>query len=350
MDTEAQVVPSLPVTSLASVGALSQLSDLLDSVFSLPQGRRFLDDFPVWSPEFKLDFVEHWGVLDAGKLVSSAGLRMAELKASGSATIRIGIIGAVGTLTDYRGRGLATRVIQKQVAMASKKGANAVLLWSGEHSFYRRLGFELCGQQVQFPLADMDLETRLPASKDATVHTGWTPELFTAMQTRAGGLVLESSDLEWLAAHRNVQWFYSKGTNGIQAYAALGRGIDLTHFIHEWGGSPEDLRQIFKHIHRAHPLATLLGSPQMLRERQFPFSDNQIEFLCFGKILDPNRLFQAFYPAISAQVSTQPDGWKLELEGRKVFDVTHQELIHLILGPYALNPNLPFWVWGLDSA
>jgi GNAT superfamily N-acetyltransferase len=353
------------VVPLQSENALRQFSALLDSSFPVPKGGRFLDDFPIWDPAFQLSSVERWGTLEQGSppeggeiLTSCAGLRMAQLKGTGGATLSIALIGAVATDARYRGKGLATQVVKRAIRSAVSKRAGLIFLWSSQHSFYRRLGFEFCGQQVQLSLQDLlSQQSKIISSTDTyrkfQIRTGWNPALLSCLVKRTSGLVLNDSDLGWLGAHQNVQWFYIEENGDLQAYAALGRGIDLENRIHEWGGASEPLFAILKEINQQCPQAALLGSPALLRERKFDFAESQVEFLCLGKILDPKQLFDAFYPGMKVRLETAGSGWKIELSepnGQQVFQLNHQELIHLLLGPYALNPSLPFWIWGLDAA
>jgi hypothetical protein len=86
-------------------------------------------------------------------------------------TVQVGCIGAVGTLPEYRGQGLASRCFDDSVNKAYRDGTDYLLV-SGDRDLYRRRGCLPVGNDVVFslsadaavPPALADAEQRLPVT------------------------------------------------------------------------------------------------------------------------------------------------------------------------------------------
>lgn len=292
---------------------------LLNQAFPVPPGHTFFEDFPVWDLRHRLASVSVWGLYEGRSLVASAGLRMCYLKNPGLKSIPVGIIGAVATHSRWRGQGLASKGVFRAVESARSQGAQVVFLWSGETSLYQKLGFELCGTQTRVRLDQLDL----PLEKGEFPHfMGWTPQIFNKISEREDGLQLSEVDRGWYSAHQNTSWFYTQSAQSseVTAYAALGRGIDLNHIVHEWGGDPATLHGLLNSIKKVDPDAELLGSRSQI-EKFFPHLLNatakatdafQDEPLTLARVLDPVGLSQT-------------------------------------LGTDA-SDSFPLWIWGLDAS
>ncbi|OFZ54607.1 MAG: hypothetical protein A2428_06100 [Bdellovibrionales bacterium RIFOXYC1_FULL_54_43] len=327
-----------------------QFGNLLDKAFGAVEGAHFFDDFPVWDERYgNPDQVLRAGVF-AGKrrdLICSSSVRLADLRISPARQLSVAIIGAVATDPRYRGHGFASRAVSLCVEWAAQRGAVAAFLWGSEHALYRRLGFELCGEQVRLPLRAL---TRLASAKRTAVHAGWCSGISECLKTRPYGLVVHDSDLAWLKAHKNVRWFWTGDSSRPSAYAGLGRGMDLCGLVHEWGGATEDLFAILAHIGEQFPESALLGYPRLLSETGLLGDSSDCfglepEYLCMARILDPGKLYEAYRP---------DDVFKREL----VSGMNERQLTRLFFGPldrtqsqYAeVGLPFPLWIWGLDSA
>jgi GNAT superfamily N-acetyltransferase len=258
---------------------------LLNRAFHVPEGRSFFDDFPIWDESIvpSDESLVRLGVFSANRheLLASAGVRMARLKMPGG-LLPVALIGAVATDERYRGAGLASSLVSLAVEWAESRNASVVLLWGSEHSLYRRLGFELCGEQILIPLDQIPI-----AEKPATlVCSGWDESIFHAMKQREGGLILNDKDLKWIVAQRSVQWFWTRNGQDCDAYIAIGRGIDLQGFVHEWGGDPKALHRLLHWLKKETPELTLLGSSQILRRFQIDPHLGKVESLCLARVLD----------------------------------------------------------------
>lgn len=338
------------VTEMIEGKAANRLfAELLDQAFGVPAGRRFLDDFPIWDADLMPDgeslarlgaFSPSESVGAHGKsktLVASAGVRLGRLKATGSGYLKVGMIGAVATHPAYRGQGLASKLVVDAVDWAQKRGAAAVFLWGSEHSFYRRLGFELCGEQAIVPLNDVEWGE---FGQEEPLREGWTPALFDVLVSREGGLALEPDDRIWLEAQRSVKWYWIGPAEKPSAYAAVGRGIDLAGLVHEWGGEPRSLKALLGRLKSLHPEASILGSPSILRRFGFAERFSRTEFLCLARILAPREILAA-YDIPRANGRTLPGAGQLS----RYFFGPDSEPGELSSG----SLRLPLWFWGLDA-
>ncbi len=271
-----------------------EFSDLLDLSFGLSPGAHFLDDFPVWDLGLAAPGVRVFEHRDSRGLIAACGIREVDLKLGSSDghlphLSRVALIGAVCCHPEWRGRGLASRLISEAVQWAKDQGVAAVFLWGSEPGLYQRQGFEWCGRQVRAPLGQVlkNMKTEIDSSERGRVHRGLTSEVFELVCVRDRGLAMGPADWSWYSEHRNVQWYYSKRAGKATAYAAIGRGIDLVGHVHEWGGDLADLSGILEAIHRDHPQAVWLGPPD-----RYPSvgPSNGEEFLCMAKVLSSSQL------------------------------------------------------------
>jgi GNAT superfamily N-acetyltransferase len=263
---------------------LAALEALLNSAFPVPAGASFYDDFAVWDPRCNLR-VARWGAYQGERLVASALGRSAWLSGRTRADRRrIGIVGGVVTSPDFRGQGLATRLVANACEAHRREGCAAAALWGSEHTLYRRIGFRLAGEQARVPLDEL-LAGR-PA-RAATIHEGWTTGVFHALLRRSGGLALEEADRSWIEAHRNVRWFWAGSLEQPSAYAALGRGIDLGGIVHEWGGEPAALQGLLHDLASKHGAREILAPPRAIRDLGLNLPRDCVEPLCLLLEFEP---------------------------------------------------------------
>lgn len=320
--------------------ANAKLGALLDTAFPVSAGGHFFDDFPVWDERKDPGPGEilRVGIFEGRELVTSACVRLAGLRAAAGRTVPVCLIGAVATASSHRGQGLASQAVQFAVQWAEERGAVLSLLWGSEHSLYRKLGFEPCGEQILLPLSTFNTE-----GFGADVSEGWQPGIFETLKLRDSGLVLEHKDYRWYSAHKNVRWFWVGEAKRPRAYAALGRGVDLHDVVHEWGGERDALFALFGHIQRVAPTAQLLGGPTVLKQYGFVFPEAQVAPLCLARITEPVVVFSAFAP-----------GQQLDAVALK--DLKPNEWSRLFFGPFEEGARipppfpLPLWIWGLDAA
>ncbi len=152
------------------------------------------------------------------------------------ATFELGLIGSVATQAEYRGRGLAGRVLAAAETELARRGALLAVLWADDPPFYERRGYAKFGTEIDFTLP-ADLVHELPAASNVRERRAddalaidllhrTHPERVQRSVAETAAL-LECPDMEVLVCER---W------GKIAAYTCLGRGRDLRDVIHEWAG------------------------------------------------------------------------------------------------------------------
>jgi GNAT superfamily N-acetyltransferase len=337
------------------------LATLLNHAFKVPEDHAFLGDFPIWDESIvpSSEQIARLGAFSPGRqeLAACTGVRMARLTTPVGG-LPVALIGAVATQESYRGAGLASGLVSLATDWAKARGAAAVFLWGSEYSLYNRLGFELCGAQVMLPLdaltfPELPSLPELPALK---VQVGWDHAIFQRMKTRVGGLALAEVDERWLAAHRSVEWFWTGDGQNCDAYVAVGRGIDLQHIVHEWGGDAPALKKLLSWLKGQRPGLTILGAPWVLGQYGIDASRAQPEFLCLARVLDPEQVVKAFYPGADFSARAEGDGFRVSSgQASQLYDLS--QTARLVFGPNfetdgsvkRLTVPVPLWIWGLDA-
>ena len=244
----------------------SSYVELLNQSFNVPVGQSFLRDFPIWSHVFAdQPSIRRFCIESGGRIVATASIRCMEVCPNSSTVIAV--LGAVACHPDHRGQGLATRLIQQAMNWARSQKVSLVFLWSSEYAFYEKLGFQPFGIQVRCPLRLL-----LSAPESLTLsppQRGLNAGILQRLRARDVPWVKDLGEDRFYPAHPHVQW-YSLGTpNQVSAYAAIGRGIDLSEHVHEWGGDPEDLIRLLGWIERENSQRILLSSISAL-DHLFP--------------------------------------------------------------------------------
>lgn len=115
---------------------MTSLSDLVDTVFRGGPGDRMFRQYPQLFNEANLDNLLVFA--DGDRVVSHYGMtrRWACL---GGCTVQMACAGAVATYEDYRGKGLATQLLEASATKARNDGADMAMI-SGGRGLYRRNG------------------------------------------------------------------------------------------------------------------------------------------------------------------------------------------------------------------
>jgi GNAT superfamily N-acetyltransferase len=354
------------IDEIRSPEAMKQFAALEDQAFAVPANGHYLDDFPIWNSvnEPAVGTVFRIGAFDGPKLIAATGVRLAEIRVR-QGTLTGALIGAVATASEFRGQGLATQLVSLAVEWATERGAALAILWGSEHILYGKIGFAPCGTQATIPLSTM--ANLASSNTKSVISTGWTSGLMGALKGRSEGIQLRDVDRSWLSSHKNVKWFWTGDAKQVTAYAALGRGIDLSHFVHEWGGDRTALLAILGHIHSIDPQAKLLGSPELFSRYGFQHDPGSEERLCLARVIDAMSLFNAVHPKTRFAAAFIKGEWKLNLspksaqvgsDSKTVSDsLPPLEASKLFFGPVPAGLGkpwsdyfpLPLWFWGLDA-
>lgn len=165
--------------------------------------------------------------------------------------LRAGLVGSVATDPRHRGRGHATRLLERAERELADEGCVVALLWADEPAFYERRGWREVGAERDFVLEPACAEhlpapdgVRAAAPDDrAAIHRLYSLHRHRVDRSTAEtAALLSCPDMETLVCQRE---------RDVIAYSCLGRGADLARTVHEWAGSTEDvLRLLRAHLER----------------------------------------------------------------------------------------------------
>ena len=263
---------------------------MVNRSFGVAEGHSFFDDFPIWDPR-QPAIALRFGAFIGNDLVSCIGLRYAQLRLGGM-LLPVALIGAVATDVRYQGRGLASEMVSFVTDLADQRKCVGAFLWGSEYALYGRQGFELAGAQYSIPLERLGDWLEAFGAVEASAArpgTGWRNDLMPLLEARPGGLSLNELDQPWLSEHKNVEWRWMERSGRITAYAAVGRGIDLAGYIHEWGGNRGDLAQILTILRDESRGLSLLTSRRALIDLGIAETAVAPESLCLAKRLSASQ-------------------------------------------------------------
>ncbi len=376
---------------------LIQVIDLVSKAFKYPDGEKISRDFPLFFSEKN---AEHLYAIfeDTGtgrELASHAGTIQSNLF-SESDSIRVGGIGGVTTVDEYQGKGYAKSVIESCLDDLKQGGCDLAFLWSGEHDFFRKFGFELVGAQWSIAVppdsgSKIEAELQKQFAENEQADFGKIEVLEGARHVYEEGLKLYTSHS--LRLERDEAEFKALVSSGgcrvlsahlkgeLIAYGVFGKGIDLSGHLHEWAGSELGLIAILKSLTDLETDPITVLAPQFT-PREAPFIyflegagfDCSLGYMSMVKVLDFNKLRQVVVKRINRlamkssflRMEEMEDGtYTLGWATGPGISMTESEFLQFIFGPRlpseqvalpadsaaALDALFPIrlWWWGLDS-
>ncbi len=293
---------------------------------------------------------------------------------------KIAAIGSVVTHPSFRGQGLSSQAVEACLEEANNQDCDLAILWTDLHQHYRKYGFELAGFEEYF-FIDKPLGGLIP--NQAMPNQEYRFELTTQVDPSA---ILRLYNKHSVTSHRTIDdikkflkipktQLYTAWdkNNQLVAYAAEGKGADLSRVIHEWGGSVTGMIGLLNWSFNKtnSPLTLMVGSQSinlishlnslglaphigylgMIHILNIPLFGQKIE-----RALRSPDLYQfELRPLNDGQILWTVNGETLQLK-------TQHELIQYLFGQKpilgfssknlsALNKHfpLPLWIWGWDS-
>ena len=320
-------------------------------------------------------------VMDGSRTVSMVGSWINTVEI-GDARLRSGGINCLATLPGYRGRGLATKVMNAAVEHMADAGCHIGRLTTDITNWYYRLGWENAGYLCtsRFNHSNVGILPGLPEAVELTYGAEFDENVVAAIvdlrrSDRLGGSrtadvmreLLDAGSDPNLMGNRRYVMAQRAGTP--VAYC-----LDSDHGIVEWGG-PADLvaglvrtwfeRRVGKRGGNLLPesQAKVEESPELtlvapgnghpfldlLRELGFPC---QADYWGMLYIIDPRGILDAFG---LTNISVAEEGGRFTLSrGDESVRVSRQELAKLLFGPERISDfagdGLPlmFWEWPLE--
>lgn len=185
-------------------------------------------------------------IVENGRPVSHAVFRPMIVKTP-VGVFKVAGIGSVVTSPESRGQGHSTQIIESCLEAAASADCDFAILWTDLFDFYRRMDFELAGSEVTVIL-----------DREVGPSEGWkflespkvSPEsLLRIFQQHSVSSHRTQDDIRLSLAIPNSTVMTAWEANGrLAAYAVVGKGADLSGYIHEWGGSVSALLGLFSHL------------------------------------------------------------------------------------------------------
>lgn len=270
--------------------------DFLNKNFGYEKPQSYAVDF---APLFETSALENSRLVwHEGRIVASATLYPVTV-VTPQRDFRLGIVGAVATAPEFRGRGISSHVLGELEQAGRAAGLNGLVLWSDKDDFYAKAGYTRVGRQLIYPLAGLAAPRSLT---EGTPIYGWdwpqVRELYAGHPLRVARTNDHWQGLERIRSCTRVQWVHNDGH--VLAYLGFDRGRDLHGIVHEWGGNREALHCLVWTVLQSRPELLWLTHPAL--------QDTIRPLLPQPPLVDSHlALFKPLTPALSA--SDLDDAW-----------------------------------------
>jgi GNAT superfamily N-acetyltransferase len=237
--------------------------------------------------------------------------------------LRVGLIGAVSTAPGERGRGYASRLLQRAERELRSRGCSIALLWAEDPRFYHLRGWRPIGAEDDFLLPPV-LASRLPRMDMRTAGPADVSRLHELANAHPTRVERSVDEMRALLACRGMHTRVALEGERIVGYTCCGRALDLQGVVHEWGGEPhavlsllgEELRVLGEQ--RPGLLVIAPADARGLREALGEFDVQPMRgILGLGKVLDRHLLAQLLQRRVgeSARVECDADARTVVLRG-----------------------------------
>jgi predicted N-acetyltransferase YhbS len=332
-----------------------ELIKIVSEAFEYPSWEQIDRDFPhLFAPDNR----DHLWVAQDTSLVAHAGAWLTGLRVEGRVW-PVGGIGGVCTKKEMQGKGIASDLILKACDDLKKRGAVLAFLWSGQHEFYSKLGFEKVGQQWSIVIPHDGpnvISNAFVFSSDKSEE--FFKQSFELFQQHAYGVDRSRELHRLLLSSIGCQVYSAWRGDRLVAYAVVNKGRDLGDHIHEWGGESSALDIL------VHWLAQKIGRPQTFLSPQVTPEEaphiyewekrgykTQVGIMALAKVLNAPVLAELVNQATSSvQFTVSGDKYIC-----KVQDIEHR-LTETQFLQFAFNfgaeiEGLPLrlWWWGMES-
>lgn len=311
------------------------------------------------------NFENIWALKESGKIVSALAAYPLYFTTSNFNPCAIGI-GSVSTDPTHRKRGLSTLLHKQALSYYKNKGFDFSILWTDLFDYYRKLGYELVGEEIVFVIENkidtpsLSMNIR-PYSKNdfEDIYTIYNKHKNSPARKKEAFLKnLLIPDMEILCALKE---------NKVIAYTIRGKGSDFKSTIHEWGGEFDALIMLLNRNLENEGKTTYLISPgkeelnSILEEKNLPPHLGKLGMI---KLLNPEGLLNKLSSFKIKTSAAANDTIRISSENKTlvidekelckfIFGTTDEfnfsECEHLSLKELFQNLPLNLFVWGLDS-
>ncbi|MBM3977010.1 MAG: GNAT family N-acetyltransferase [Planctomycetes bacterium] len=227
--------------------------------------------------------------------------------------LRVGLIGTVSTAPGERGRGRASRLLERAELELRSRGCAIALLWAEDPRFYHARGWRPIGAEDDY-LLPPTLASRLPRMDVRTATAADAPRLHELANAHPTRVERSVDEMRALLACRGMQTRVALEGERIVGYTCCGRALDLQGVVHEWGGEPhavlallgEELRGISDQ--RPGLLVIAPADASSLREALGGFDVQPLRgILGLGKVLDRRLLAELLQRRVGTSARVECD-------------------------------------------
>jgi hypothetical protein len=275
----------------------------------------------------------------------------------------------------HRGQGLSTQVIKDCLKMATEQSCDIAILWTDLFDFYRRMGFELAGNEISFVIEDeFDVDNQgLRFSTDPRVSPDAIYRLYSNHSVNSVRTIEETR--KFLSIPQTKVYTAWEANGQLAAYAIEGKGIDLGGYLHEWGGSVSKLMALFSFIRmqKGQPVTVICPkhSTNLIQQlEKLPVTRNH-GFLGMIKLVNFDQLAAKIKRSFRAEgvadivLEKHPAHFVFGV-GTDLYTINKEtDMVRLLFGPVDYRAlgifkdetvekfekilPLPLWIWGWDS-
>ncbi len=348
------------------------LIHFLDTQLRADQGWSLTDEYPsAFQPQ---NLVHSHIVKGDSGFLSHAIMRPLMVKTP-LYVVKVATIGSVVTDSSYRKLGLSRNVIQGCLDQAREIGCEIAILWSNLFDFYRKMNFELAGNELNIlfnkdlKLIRNDLTYRCSPQVDPQALL----RLYNAHSVTSVRTVDEIRRCLKIPQSRiYTAWDQH---NSLKAYAVEGKGVDLTGYVHEWGGNVHDLLSLVNYVRLDQGRDIRLIVPEHAQNLLRKALQNGLEIhhghLGMIRVLDFPKLYEKIHRAAKAigisdlVLKCDRHLHTIGIKKDTISTGSTTEMVRILFGPDSLASihkikretdeilgklfPLPFWIWGWDS-
>lgn len=313
-------------------------------------------------------------VVSDSRIVSHAVLKPLIVK-SPHIIYKVGAIGSVVTDEEFRNQGLSHKILNESLNLARQQNCDISILWTNLYDFYRQLGFELGGYEISLSFErSMPFDsTQFKYSKDKNVSAEALAKIYSQHSVAT---IRSQDEFRKFLMIPNTQLYTAWNINGtLAAYAIEGKGADLSHYVHEWGGSVTAIKNLLGYISHAKNQPFHFIAPKhslnLLNELRLQADYVNEGYLGMIRILNFDSLAlkvkKAFRNVGVADFifEKNQDHILFGCNGDLYTIEAEKDLVPLLFGPVDFDTQdifksetaqklklllpLPLWIWGWDS-
>lgn len=288
---------------------------------------------------------------------------------------KAGAIGSVVTADAHQGHGYSSTILQNCLTSASEQSCDIAILWTDLFDFYRKFGFELAGSEVSFVIEN-EFEAPQEGLRFSSTMKVAPEAIHRLYNLHTVGTVRTAEEIrKFLTIPQTTIYSAWDSSGQLAAYAIEGKGIDLTGYIHEWGGSTSKLMALFSYIRQQKQSPYTIITPHHSKNLIQALSQittvinhgflGMIKITNFANLSGKmNRAFRS--EGIADFVLQKTDeGYLFGVNSEVIVLKNESALTQILFGPInyqnlnvfsedavkKLHKILPlkFWIWGWDS-